>query len=87
MYLPITGDDLFYKHRDGCGDVRNHYTVVGVTITEEIYEDGSEEPVLYICDIDMIWHGRDGTYTFPECELKDPDDWDTASEWIASQVA
>lgn len=89
MYLPITADDLFYKDRDFCGDIRNHIIIVDVVEEEEI-DNGDGQPPTYRCSVDMRWKGDDsddGTvYTYPDAELEDPDDWDAAVEWIASQV-
>lgn len=86
MYLPVTGDDLFHKHRDGCGNIANHIHIVGVTEQQPLYDGNSEEPYAWICDIDMIWEGSDETYTYPDVELEDPDDWDAAKEYVVSQV-
>lgn len=87
MYNPFDGAELFEKHRDGCGDISNHVIIADVEVTEEIQEEGSDEPILYICTVYMTWLDGDGTiYEYPECELEDPDDYDEAQRFVIDQI-
>lgn len=89
MYLPITGDDLFYKHRDGCGDIRNHIIIVSITEQYRVTDEFGH--TTYVCYVDMQWDGHGSndagiTYTYSDAELEDPDDIDGAVEYIVEQV-